>query len=321
MHCELVVPGLLSSEGSSRYPSAEMLIARGRHTSSDAQSLEAWLLDSFGLEDQPLSAGALTLLAHGKQAGGGVIARADPVHFQLLRDRIVLVPSAAFSVTGDEAAALCESLNRHFSGRLRIEPVEPDRWCATLTEEVELPAASPFDMAGRAIEPGRAGDALLNEMQMVLHEHPVNEAREARGEPAVNSVWLWGGGRAPDKAQAPWHSVTSDDPVARGLARVAAIRARELPASADAWLDRSPEDGRHLVVLDALRAPLALSDASGFAQRLEDLERRWFAPLLSALRAGRVGMVSVHVPEAGSSFETIRGDLRHFWRRPKPLRK
>jgi hypothetical protein len=176
-------------------------------------------------------------------------------------------------------------------------------------------------MAGRAVQPGRAGDALLNEVQMVLHEHPVNEAREARGEPAVNSVWLWGGGRAPDKAQGPWHSVSAGDPVARGLARLAAIRARDLPASADAWLDRSPEDGRHLVVLDALRAPLALSDATGFARRLEDLERTWFAPLLSALRAGRIGMVSVHVPEAGSSFEAIRGDLRRFWRRPKPLQR
>jgi len=216
---------------------------------------------------------------------------------------------------------LCESLNRHFAGRLRIEPVEPDRWCATLAEEIELPVESPFDMAGRAVQPGRAGDALLNEVQMVLHEHPVNEAREARGEPAVNSVWLWGGGRAPDKAQGPWHSVSAGDPVARGLARLAAIRARDLPASADAWLDRSPEDGRHLVVLDALRAPLALSDATGFARRLEDLERTWFAPLLSALRAGRIGMVSVHVPEAGSSFEAIRGDLRRFWRRPKPLQR
>jgi hypothetical protein len=298
-----------------------MLVARGRHSSSDAQSLEAWLFESFGLEDQPLSAGALTLLAHGSQPGAGLLARADPVHFQLLRDRIVLVPSAAFSVTGEEAAALCESLNRHFAGRLRIEPVEPDRWCATLAEEIELPVESPFDMAGRAVQPGRAGDALLNEVQMVLHEHPVNEAREARGEPAVNSVWLWGGGRAPDKAQGPWHSVSAGDPVARGLARLAAIRARDLPASADAWLDRSPEDGRHLVVLDALRAPLALSDATGFARRLEDLERTWFAPLLSALRAGRIGMVSVHVPEAGSSFEAIRGDLRRFWRRPKPLQR
>jgi len=37
------------------------------------------------------------------------------------------------------------------------------------------------------------------------------------------------------------------------------------------------------------------------------------------LREGRVGMVSLHVPEAGASFETIRGDLRRFWRRTRAL--
>jgi hypothetical protein len=62
-------------------------------------------------------------------------------------------------------------------------------------------------------------------------------------------------------------------------------------------------------VLDARQAPL------------ESLERDWFAPLLAALRADRAGMVTVHVPDAAEqvSCETIRGDLRRFWRRPKPL--
>jgi len=36
--------------------------------------------------------------------------------------------------------------------------------------------------------------ALMNEAQMLLHEHPVNAEREARGEPALNSIWFWGGG-------------------------------------------------------------------------------------------------------------------------------
>ncbi|MGH8222196.1 MAG: regulator, partial [Woeseiaceae bacterium] len=79
--------------------------------------------------------------------------------------------------------------------------------------------------------------------------------------------------------------------------------------------------GRHLLVLDALRAPLALSQSAGCRAGVEALERDWFAPLLGALRAGRVGMVSVHVPDGGerASVETIRGDLRRFWRRRRAL--
>jgi hypothetical protein len=41
--------------------------------------------------------------------------------------------------------------------------------------------------------------------------------------------------------------------------------------------------------------------------------------MLAALKSRRIGMVTVHVPEAGAAFETIRGDLRRFWRRPRPL--
>lgn len=35
---------------------------------------------------------------------------------------------------------------------------------------------------------------LLNELQMTWHEHPVNEARSARGQAPINGVWLYGGG-------------------------------------------------------------------------------------------------------------------------------
>jgi hypothetical protein len=39
---------------------------------------------------------------------------------------------------------------------------------------------------------------------MLLHAHPVNEAREARGQPSVNSFWLSGSGAArPVPAERP----------------------------------------------------------------------------------------------------------------------
>jgi hypothetical protein len=247
-----------------------------------------------------------------------------------MRDRLIVVPSAAFPLSREEADALAEALNRHFEGAPSLTVVEPDRWCARLEENLAFHAASPIEIAGRDVdlalriggEAGKRWAKLLNEAQMVLHAHPVNEAREARGKPTVNSLWLWGAGRAPKLPQAPWQSVTATDPVALGLARLGGARQRALPASADAWLERSPEDGRHLVVLDALRAPLALGNTAEYAESIDTLEKNWFAPLLAALRAGRIGMVTVHVPDSlGASFETIRGDLRRFWRRPKAIER
>jgi len=80
-----------------------------------------------------------------------------------------------------------------------------------------------------------------------------------------------------------------------------------------------PEDGRHLILLDGLRAARALGDLQAHAARLQAIETGWCAPLLAGLRSGRVGMVSVLVPDAGRATETTRGDLRRFWRRAKAV--
>ncbi len=95
---------------------------------------------------------------------------------------------------------------------------------------------------------------------MLLHDHPVNEARERRGEPPINAVWLWGGGRlaAPDRARrssacagrtrSPQDSRSASG--ARGRCRCPTTRAR--------WLRGAGNEGVELIVLDALRAPAAL---------------------------------------------------------------
>jgi hypothetical protein len=212
---------------------------------------------------------------------------------------------------------------------LELKIIDATRWCARLEEELAIDAENPLDVAGRDFdlslpggEAGKRWHQLLNEAQMLLHEHPVNEARESRGEAMVNSLWLWGVGRAPKLDPCRWQSVTADDPVALGLARLAGARTRSLPQSAAAWLERSPPDGRHLLVLDQLRAPLALGQSAEYAETIDALDAGWFAPLLAALRAGSIGMLTVHVPDGlGASFETVRGDLRRFWRRPKALER
>lgn len=326
MHCDLLVPALFAADASDELPAIERLLARARASSSERSVLQDWLHQSFDLGKGPHPAGALTVLGSGGEPGEACWTRADPVHMQVLRDRLVLVPGQALGVTREEAAALCESLNRHFAGTFELNAVEPLRWCARLAEDATFEADCPLDAAGRdvglALATGRgAPHRLLNEAQMLLHSHPVNETREARGAPPINSLWLWGAGRKPRAAASRWRSVSSDEPVALGLARLARVRLQPLPASAAAWLDQAPEDGRHLVVLDSLRAPLALGDAEGTREARAALERGWFAPLLSALRAGRIGMLSIHVPDGPEcmAYETIRGDLRKFWRRPRRL--
>jgi len=345
MHVELVIPGLVPTQDALqaafdglRPPTLELLFARGRIARRPRESLEAWLAEAFGLEVGALPAGALTALADDAQATDRGLhwMRADPVHLHLAREQLVLVPSAAFALTPEEAGALCEALNAHFAGALRISPCagHPGCW----TARVEGPALAfdtpPLEAAGddvdrhlRAQSDGadvaqaRRSHALLNELQMLLHAHPVNAAREARGELAVNSVWFWGAGPLPPRADGRWRTVSADEPLALGLARLGGARGLPLAASADGWLARTPEDGRHLIVLDVLRVPHALRDVEPYLAGVQALEARWFAPLLDALRTQRIGMLTLHAPDAAEalSIETVRADLRRFWRRPRAL--
>src|SRR3977135_1670535 len=75
-------------------------------------------------------------------------------------------------------------------------------------------------------------NALMNEAQMLLHEHPVNPERAPRGELAVNSIWFWGGGVIDAGRARSFSTVFSDDPLARGLALAAGIPALALPKDA-----------------------------------------------------------------------------------------
>jgi hypothetical protein len=291
MHAELILRGLFAEPPAPRLPALELLLARGRTIAADRQSYLEWLAASFGVETLP--AGALTAGAE------GFWLRADPVHLRLLRDRMVLVPVAGLARA--EADALVATLNRHFAGRHEFRAPHPDAW-AMRAAPAPLQARAPQELAGADVDanlPGAPWTALLTEIQMALHEHPVNEAREL----PVNSVWLWGAGTLPVAAAGPWRSVSADDPLAQGLARAARIAGREAARSAEAWLAGLPEDGRHLAVLEGSAA--------------QALEEAWFAPLLVALRGGRVGMVTLHLPEAGVAVEATRNDLRRFWRRPK----
>jgi hypothetical protein len=330
MHLELVVPALFPAQGAPSLPALELLLARARRSHGDAGNLEDWLAGAFGFEDGRVPAGALTALAGGLAPGPQTWLRADPVHLRADRDRLILVPSQAFTVNAEEARALAGALAPLLAGKFSLHPLAPDQWSVRVEDEDEFvrrngiaaEARAPVELAGADVDPHlppRAWLPLLTEIQMALYEHPVNTAREQRGDPVINSVWLWGAGKLPTAAGGSWQSVGAENSVALGLARLAGIRHRAPGAGAGEWLGRAPEDGRHLLVLDGLRGAQALGDVDGLARRLQALEEMWFAPLLAALKSGRIGMLTLHVPEAGAAFEAARNDLRHFWRRSRPL--
>jgi hypothetical protein len=57
---------------------------------------------------------------------------------------------------------------------------------------------------------------LISEIEMALHDHEVNLLRQAIGRSPVNSLWLWGGGLAPEQQTVPHPPLFADDPLLNG---------------------------------------------------------------------------------------------------------
>jgi hypothetical protein len=303
---------LIDSESASCLALAK-LMSVGNHVIT-AEPLEVLLCRKFGViqqADWPLA--ALSLLGEKGEPGTGYWLRADPVHLALQRDSFSLSYPVPLRLLLQDVHDLIHTLNQHFSADgLRFHATESGVWSLRLDTPPEISTTLPVTAAGRDINfclPQGAGatkwSRLLNEIQMLLHDHPVNQARETTGELAVNSIWLSGGGMLPKKLEAGADVLFANHLLARGLAAAADVPCLDLPENADTVFARSPMDGVVWVVLDSP----------------EDAETRWFAPTLAALRAGKIKQLTIDfaVRDHVLSVDVRPKDLWKFWRRPKPL--
>jgi hypothetical protein len=104
---------------------------------------------------------------------------------------------------------------------------------------------------------------LQNEIQMLWHIDPVNEEREQRGYPTINSLWISGIGKLAD-IQTPQlfnnvKNIYGDHPLLTGLAKhLGILHQHQIDflklQNAFAWIDR-PED-----IWDTLRKALLSND-------------------------------------------------------------
>lgn len=339
MHCHLLIPGLFPPfRPETRHalrdlslPALATLLARGSRKTLPDDSMDAWLCRSFGVEKQhdwPVA--AFTLLADGGNPGGDFWLLADPVHLQLQRDRLVLADAANLDITQEEASSLTAALNGHFAAAgMRFFPTRPGRWhLRPAHPPAHLETHSLETAIGRNIRnmlpggpDGKYWHSLLNEIQMLLHRHPVNEAREQRGLPPVNSIWPWGGGVLPSNPPSPFTHIWTAYALARGLAVAAGTPCASVPETAMEWLPAAQAGSHHLVILDALSAPALHGDVHRWRETLSHLERDWFGPLRQALSRGKISRLTLTAFDSGQarSFSASRTDLWKIWLRGKPL--
>jgi hypothetical protein len=341
MNLHLLVPSLFWPEPtlSEIYrdlplPALENLLAKCSSAEDESEGMEAWLCRAFGVakqQDWPVA--PITLLADDTEdikAESDYWIRADPVHLRIEHDQIVLADSRVFQISPQEASEFTSLLNQHFAAmgqEIEFLPLRPDRWYLRVRKTPPAITHLLSEVANKGINEllpsgmnATLWRSLFNEVQMVLHEHPLNQSREVRGQPAINGTWFWGGGIMPESVSSPYTRVWSNDVLSGSLAVACDTDHAQLPAGAAIW-QQSATAGNHLVVLLALQGQAQYADAYGWRESLKELERSWFVPLWAMSKQGRFDQVTLTAlsEKRNKNFTARRGDFRKFWRSTKPV--
>ncbi|MCF2134110.1 MULTISPECIES: regulator [Mycetohabitans] len=288
-------------------------------------------------DDAPLA--PYMLLADGGEPRDAVWACVEPVHVQVAHDHLVLVDPKTLQLSTDDAAALL-TVARPLIEELGVELAAPTplRWYLSSEQLGSLASAAPLRAAGRNIEIWLPHEAhtghrprtwmkLQNEVQMAWFEHPVNQAREARGLPAANSIWLYAQGRMTPVSR-PFERVLSQATATRGLALASGAALEMPPATFDTLRQQTSGQaaaraagrgttGVTLVELDPLSAPFVQQDWPRFRAAFAVLERDWFAPALAALERRELAELTLTLcGDTGTTTLVVRPiDMKKFWRR------
>lgn len=259
-------------------------LKRARADSVEAHSLLELTARALGIETPP--AAALARLGEGL-AADPAWCLAEPVTLVPDRDRLMLRRLGPDALAADEARALVEAVHAHFpADELRLEPVEPGRWYARLGAAEPRAGIAPAAAEGVSLPAtpvtfgvGREGLRVLNELQMLWFEHPVNRERKQSGRPQANALWLWGGGALPAPVPpVPARAVATGEVELKGLATWLGLERRD-PANPEA----TPVEPGLVVAIDAGGGPAAPAWLEAFASRRQAFRvfaagRAWTVP-------------------------------------------
>ena len=174
-----------SDEYSFHTPAEQMLAAlRGAPLSAQFSTVPvaAWAAQAAGLGSQP---------------GWALLT---PLHLSVGSDQITAHNPADLGLGEAESQALFQALNELWTAAEGWQShwLSPTEWLVAHESLADLRTASVDRVIARSVDSwmpeARRLRTLQNEAQMLLHHHPLNDAREAQGLRPVNSVWISGCG-------------------------------------------------------------------------------------------------------------------------------
>jgi hypothetical protein len=280
-------------------PNLNVLLSRAAITTDVGAALEDAVLAAFDNNDGIASITARVDMP----TENGIWLRADPVHLAVSRDNIQLYDSHVLKPTLDEMTQIAATLNHHFA-QDGLHFIFPDAARGYLRVAVDdMPETTPlwqmgganvFEHLPRQNNCHTNWRRVTNEIQMLLHDNPVNVARELRRQYPINGLWLWGG--IGDKGAAQINATTKYDhlvgrlALARGLANLNNMTTSPLPEKFSL-----PTQQNTLVVLHAPTREIRAMSPYDWQIAVNNIDHHWIAPAFAAFDQKQLTTLTVIV--------------------------
>jgi hypothetical protein len=288
-----------------------------------------WLSQRMGHRPQPIA----TVAAFGSLAAAdspATVWMATPVHLVAGMSSVHLDRRSVLLLGSAELRALAQDFGAVFADSgFALHPLESGEFL------LHGPPAEAANASTPVIEPARAmGETLTAgmhtgggqpvmrrlgaEIEMWLHDHPVNRERSIHGELPVTALWAWGPGPAPAVSTPTVSSATADlafgsDAFLAGLWAVHGGRPALAPGDLTPVFGY-PQAPRAVLELQICRM-LNQNPRWSFFDALAHCDSTFLAPAIAALRAAKLERLIV----VANDFElTLRAsDRLRFWRRKR----
>lgn len=274
---------------------------------------QAQLCRQLGLLEETGESLPMAKLSGNTAAQSGTTVCAAPIHLKADRDTASLIPPQQLGLDGAETDELIASIN-DFLKRDGIELFRETAtdWFMTGLDGQELLSFPPTFLAHRNAStflPGGEGSGhwrrLLTEIQMLLHTHPINTARESRGKLPVNSLWFWGGAALPEKASVV-HLPTTTQAIdlqthvfARDSFSDRLCAHLDVPCSSlDDFDSMASQSTKKVVLIDTSVIDAWLNgDEAGALEAMATVERQWIQPLIEQVELNCIKGLSIYTED------------------------
>ena len=284
---------------------------------------ETWLARTFDVEGESSPRIAPDLMRSFRlPQQEGIWFVVQPVHIHVAQDHLALTDWRQLQLAETEAEALFAIAQKLFAetGKTLLYG-DANTWFVRADEWEQLHTASPDTAGGRNIDiwiPSGPGERdwrkIQNEVQMHWFTHAINAEREIRGMKTVNSIWLWGGGSATSAQTSAYTEAFNLGEWTQAFTTRVTRHSRA--DSANQALSGAVQHG--FVYLDTLTEYALSTDWARWLNEMHALEAAWFAPLLDALKSGKLSSLDIVATNDTrlAQFAVTRSSLRKFWVSP-----